>query len=207
MVQEIIQPFSRTKRFCCRGHEMSGDNMTRNAGVPVCRLCRNIRAKERNHRISHNITNHQRAKAEQCKRGHKFTPENTYLHAGRRICRTCKRDYKRHAVKTGAQFIRKEYRASNLKRKGVTEQQYGALLTAQGGACAICRRTKPRSDQKNFAIDHCHATGVVRGLLCSRCNMALGLLDDSQEMLSRSAAYLTNPPAKECGINIVIHHG
>lgn len=84
------------------------------------------------------------------------------------------------------------------KRFGITAEQYGALLRAQGGRCAICRSV-PRS--KRLAVDHDHQTGEVRGLLCSGkersgCNVAIGILHDDVDIVQRAADYLRDPPAR-----------
>lgn len=78
-------------------------------------------------------------------------------------------------------------RKTRIRSYGLTPEQFEAMLQAQAGLCLICRR--PMSPP---AIDHDHATGAVRGLLCRGCNSALGLFQDSPEMLHRAAAYLTN---------------
>lgn len=71
--------------------------------------------------------------------------------------------------------------------------EYDALMKRQGGRCAICK-CLPKS--KRFAVDHDHDTGVVRGLLCSRCNHdGLGAFHDSPLLLWRAVAYLLMPPA------------
>lgn len=76
---------------------------------------------------------------------------------------------------------------------GLTREDYDALLEAQGGKCAICRR-RPKS--KRLAVDHDHKTGAVRGLLCSRCNHDLmGAAWDSAAMAKALLAYLETPPA------------
>ena len=75
------------------------------------------------------------------------------------------------------------------KRYGITLEERAALEAAQGGLCAICK--VPPKAQKALAVDHCHGTGRVRGLLCDRCNMAIGLLDDSAERLGAAIAYLS----------------
>ena len=62
------------------------------------------------------------------------------------------------------------------------------LLTRQGG-CAICA-APATGDMRLWHTDHCHATGKVRGVLCRRCNLALGFLDDSVESMRRAIAYL-----------------
>lgn len=76
-------------------------------------------------------------------------------------------------------------RKSHLKRNyGLTLEQFDALLASQGGGCAICG--KPGVDH----VDHDHETGRVRGILCFRCNVALGQLDDDEERVLAAAAYL-----------------
>lgn len=83
-------------------------------------------------------------------------------------------------------------RRNNLKRSyGITVEEYDAMFAAQNGCCAACGTTDsgdPRFD--TFSVDHDHATGDVRGLLCSNCNRALGLARDSVDTLMSLAAYL-----------------
>src|SRR2546423_5792224 len=65
-------------------------------------------------------------------------------------------------------------RASHLKRKfGLTLEEYDEMLAAQEGGCAICGEAP--EEGKILHIDHDHETGLVRGLLCQRCNHGLGL--------------------------------
>jgi len=79
----------------------------------------------------------------------------------------------------------------NLKRKfNMTRKDYDAILLAQGNKCAIC--PKPRSlSGKALAVDHCHTTLAIRGLLCNECNTAIGLFTESIEILQSAIAYLT----------------
>lgn len=86
-------------------------------------------------------------------------------------------------------------RAYLLSRYGLTVDEYEALLLEQGGVCAVCRKVEwfidPRKGKpRNLAVDHCHSTGKVRGLLCGRCNRSIGHFEDDPELLSRAAAYL-----------------
>lgn len=79
---------------------------------------------------------------------------------------------------------------------GITMEDYKAMLLQQGNACAICRTEKTGVAEKNkkersLAIDHDHATGKVRGLLCHRCNFGLGHFKDNPDLLTKAAAYLT----------------
>ena len=84
-------------------------------------------------------------------------------------------------------------RRNRLKtRFGITPEQFDKMLEAQGGCCAICGSDSPgfTSDQTRFHVDHDHQTGRVRGILCGHCNVALGHLRDSLELVERAAAYL-----------------
>ncbi len=80
-------------------------------------------------------------------------------------------------------------RKSQLKKKfGITPEEYDKMFFSQSGVCLICR--KPEKQSKALAVDHCHITGRVRGLLCSLCNTAIGKLDDNPKLLIRAAEYL-----------------
>lgn len=82
---------------------------------------------------------------------------------------------------------RRNRREKLARRYGLTEKGYATLREKQDGACAICRRACPLG---RLSVDHDHATGSVRGLLCRRCNAGLGNFDDSPEQLTRALAYL-----------------
>lgn len=83
-------------------------------------------------------------------------------------------------------------RRANLKYKyGLTEACYQELLEKQGGVCAICRRP-PEGLGRKLAVDHCHSTGKVRGLLCSACNCGIGMLGDDRARVLAAAEYLKN---------------
>ena len=82
-------------------------------------------------------------------------------------------------------------RKSELKRKyGISEEEYEAILESQGGCCAGCGTKTPTGKWGVFAVDHCHDTGVVRGLLCNECNRGIGLLKDDPHLLRILANYL-----------------
>lgn len=82
---------------------------------------------------------------------------------------------------------------------GLTADQYEALLAAQGGACAICRGVR----RYRLNVDHDHRSGLVRGLLCRRCNKLLRDARDNVELLCDAANYLVSPAAKRLGIRAV----
>lgn len=73
------------------------------------------------------------------------------------------------------------------KKYGITLKQYNAMLRKQKGGCWICK-TKPK--KRMLAVDHSHATGEVRGLLCHRCNRGLVWFSDKPERLHMAAEYL-----------------
>jgi hypothetical protein len=84
-------------------------------------------------------------------------------------------------------------RKSHLKRKySLTIDDYDEMLAKQGGGCAICGRP-PRPDI-SLHVDHDHETGRIRGLLCFRCNNALGDFLDDPALLREAATYLANLP-------------
>lgn len=85
---------------------------------------------------------------------------------------------------------------SHLKRKfGIDLEAYNNMLLEQNNVCKICKKEENRIFKKtnkkiDLAVDHCHKTGKVRGLLCSSCNTSLGKFDDSIEILQNAIDYL-----------------
>jgi len=89
---------------------------------------------------------------------------------------------------------------NNLKKYGITLEQYNFLLDSQKGVCKICqeketRVTRPKAKismgyEPRLAVDHDHKNGEVRGLLCHRCNVGLGNFQDNPELLLKAYKYL-----------------
>lgn len=74
---------------------------------------------------------------------------------------------------------------------GITLSDYNKMMEAQKDRCAICGIHN--SDcKRSLAVDHCHTTGRVRGLLCGKCNSAIGLMNESTEVLKNAISYLEN---------------
>lgn len=137
---------------------------------------------------------------EYCRKGHRLDAENLNVRpeVHKWECRTCERE-KRRRLRTAERLeheriamavARKDprhqavRRAQRLKRYGMTPEQYDALAESQGGRCALCKKVpEPRRMTANGApwislvVDHDHATGKVRGLLCRGCNQGMGLAD------------------------------
>ena len=85
---------------------------------------------------------------------------------------------------------------SKLKKAyGISLQDYNELLTKQNGKCSICgvdNNGYYRKKLRAFAVDHCHTTSKIRGLLCSDCNTGIGLLKDNIDLLNNAIKYLNN---------------
>lgn len=81
-------------------------------------------------------------------------------------------------------------RARCVSRYGMSLTEYDLLLDAQGGGCAICGARHADSASRALAVDHCHDSDVVRGLLCSACNRAIGNFKNRPDLLRAAAAYL-----------------
>lgn len=83
-------------------------------------------------------------------------------------------------------------REYNLKtRFNITNKDYEIILESQGGSCAICKSVNSNSSRsKKLAVDHCHKTGRVRGILCFKCNSGLGNFNDNVNFLSTAISYL-----------------
>lgn len=111
-------------------------------------------------------------------------PVHRQARAGRaRRCCTCKNAATRCRAKLGARY----------RRKGLTIEDFQELYDAQNGVCAICSQPEIRTRSgavRILCIDHDHQTGMIRGLLCSRCNVILGQVRDIPETLLAAAAYL-----------------
>lgn len=118
-------------------------------------------------------------------------------------CRSCHADYRRanreklrnqlqEKRKNNREYFReldkRHSRKKTLKKYGLTEAEYDAIVLQQDGKCLICLRVPV----DKLVVDHCHTTGRVRGLLCRKCNAAIGILDDSPELLKRAIRYLEN---------------
>ena len=87
----------------------------------------------------------------------------------------------------------KKYREA-FTRYGITAEQYESMLSSQGGCCAICKSDDPGGGKSRMAVDHDHVTGVVRQLLCQRCNIAVGMYEGKFGL--RYIAYLMRHGSK-----------
>ncbi len=81
---------------------------------------------------------------------------------------------------------------AHLKMKyGITFAEYNEMLAKQNGCCAICGKS-PSGFKRKFHVDHDHATGKIRGLLCVRCNFGLGYFEENPLLLDSAKKYITD---------------
>lgn len=112
-------------------------------------------------------------------------------------CKKCQSIYFQDYKRRNEESLRKKWvdaskryytlenrRIKNYKRYNLTIEDYDAMFSKQNGKCAIC------FENENLVIDHDHATGLVRGLLCQRCNKGLGMFKDSPERMKSAIIYI-----------------
>lgn len=88
---------------------------------------------------------------------------------------------------------RQIYRKSWLKRKyGMAVEDYEKMFQKQNGRCAICgsENSGGKHSSETFMVDHCHKSEKVRGLLCNRCNLAIGVLSDDTWLIEKILQYV-----------------
>lgn len=101
----------------------------------------------------------------------------------RAICKSCDYiRYRQYVVKNGQRFrgIKTLY--------GITEDEYQNLLEKQHHVCAICKGKN--INERRLSVDHCHITGLIRGLLCFNCNVALGSFKENPKLLENALKYI-----------------
>ena len=103
-----------------------------------------------------------------------------------------------HTEEYGPERQRRAYLARNF---GISLEDYNSIWIFQDKKCAICgterNETKGLPSKKGMAVDHDHETNEIRGILCDRCNKALGLIKDSISSLKKAIEYLENPPVNK----------
>lgn len=111
------------------------------------------------------------------------------------MCRTCSKAIVNRWRRTHPDEFTFQRRRRELRQKyGLTPQQYEDMLHKQGGLCACCGKppghaqTKP--SVRYLAVDHCHRTGRVRGLLCVPCNLIIGNACEDDAVLRAAISYL-----------------
>jgi len=107
---------------------------------------------------------------------------------GTKTCRVCFRARQKDYRLANPEKNAKKQRGTSLRRLGWTSESFEAAKAAQNNRCAICQKEEVG---KELAADHNHENGHPRGLLCSKCNTALGLFFDNLLLLNAAINYLT----------------
>lgn len=102
--------------------------------------------------------------------------------------------YKKSYIKRASEWNKNNPRRKLLRKYGLTENDYEKLYKNQKGKCKICNRYF-----KILAVDHCHKTFKIRGLLCKKCNSGIGFLNDDPKLIEKALKYLYETPTKETG--------
>ena len=141
-----------------------------------------------------------RRRAKACEWARKWRENN------REKCRAQHReDSRRQRAKNGEAI--QEMDAA--RRYDISIEEYRWIQSAANGLCAICGRPEMRtykSKTKRLVVDHCHATGRVRGMLCHSCNTMLGMAGDRAEVLQRGIEYLTSGGALYCNDRVLARY-
>ena len=161
------------RQTCVNGHPWVEDNLYRQPGqdAPKCRLClRHAQQRHKNRPLTEGPLAPTNAEKTHCRWGHEYVVHGRVKADGARMCVPCHRE------------------STLMRTYGFARGQYDAMHAKQGGCCVICRRKL--EEGKNLHVDHDHATGVVRGLLCTSCNNGLGRFDDDPALFDVAAAYI-----------------
>lgn len=125
---------------------------------------------------------------------YKRTPGKDWL-----SCRLCVKDCRKRFGQKHTSLFLNDYRKNLTIHKSkikVSKEFYNKLLHEQNNLCAICKNPESiisghiNRVPKRLAIDHCHTTGKIRGLLCHKCNVSIGALNESIETLQSAINYL-----------------
>ena len=105
-------------------------------------------------------------------------------------CKACRKEYDQgYHAENREKHLESMRKTAYARRYKMTVEEYNALFEAQGYICAICGASKGWQN-KRLAVDHNHASGEVRGLLCDRCNTVIGKMEDNPDLLRKAASYL-----------------
>jgi len=107
-------------------------------------------------------------------------------------CKTCSRKNRKEHYTQNREKVLANRR---FRSYGLSKDEYNEMLVNQGGSCAICKRKEwvrasITDNVMALAVDHCHDSGNVRGLLCRACNLAIGYFEDNIESLDEAIKYL-----------------
>lgn len=114
----------------------------------------------------------------------KSSPDGKYS-----SCKKCAYKHEKKWVAANREQSAMIKRRRDLRKKyGITLEDYTRMYVKQKGRCLIC---DTKHEEGKLVVDHCHATGTVRALLCSKCNKGLGLFHDDVDLMQEAAKYIT----------------
>lgn len=170
----------------------------------ACVACSNARQREfwEENRAYLLQNRHDTVKEKRCRDCGKVLPAEEFYYNGRyrsSVCRACtlkkrkdgwiKNKEKRNKTRRGGYTPLKNKDYVLRSKYGMSLDEYNNRLVNQNSKCAICGSEDPKG-KGGFVVDHCHSTGAVRGLLCSPCNLAVGLTYESVSTLEAMIRYL-----------------
>lgn len=127
-------------------------------------------------------------------------PECTAFAVCKGMCNRCYRAERRKDpdIKARQQAYAHNYQTDpnrklhwRLDKYGISSEDYLKMLASQADRCKVCKRTPAEAGmRRDLMIDHCHKSGKVRGLLCSKCNVALGGFRDSIKAIRSAISYV-----------------
>ena len=114
-----------------------------------------------------------------------------HSHGKHNICKPCVTIRTKNWAKENPEKNSIRARKCSLKKKyNMSLEEYDELLKSQNRICKICKGSKNRND-KFLCVDHDHATGKIRGLLCHDCNLLIGIAKENKSILENAIEYLT----------------
>lgn len=147
--------------------------------MKICSKCKEIKEETEFYFVTRSQSYAAACKSCDAKRNKAYTKTEK----GKAVARKASREYaKRNRVKAKDYELKRSY--------GITLEQFNAMREVQDCKCAICGKHETEAVRGILYVDHCHTTGKVRGLLCSVCNKALGLLKDNEDYLYKAISYL-----------------
>ncbi|MDE1867447.1 MAG: endonuclease VII domain-containing protein [Thaumarchaeota archaeon] len=113
-------------------------------------------------------------------------------------CKKYREENREALAEKGREYTQKNKDKIQSKKRessyGLSKEKYDLLVKKQENKCLICNEVETAKNQrgeiKPLAVDHCHSTGIIRGLLCHKCNSLLGFSKDNIEILKKAISYL-----------------
>lgn len=187
----------------------SPDPRMKDGYLNVCRVCRTKEIQDRKSRLAAGVGN-KTVSEKRCSKCKQVKPSDSFNKSSTAVCGLASMCIDCNAKKQAA--YRKEHRSDYnaymrgynatkspyerylieiLRRYGCTQEKYEQMLKDQDYKCALCSTKHNDKRRKGrLYVDHCHATGIIRGLLCHGCNVGLGLFKDDTRVMLEAVAYI-----------------